>query len=229
MAGWNLKNGIIKNIKKKEDTIHKEVADFFSKKTVMKNMYKIYLFQSLIGVILEKDLLDENTNIFTNVNYYFGKKYWDFLNELDISITLAIFNGYNKKSSQEENIEYIKRKYKLKNISFDKLDNKIKKEYLELTAEVIKRNVIGALYSNFDDSIYSFDTKLEEIKMNKFYILFFKTNADDLKKISDYRLIELIKTTEKDSKLILKIIKDVFKVEFESNYYKKIDKILSEF
>lgn len=226
MAGWNLKVGEIKNLKKKEETLDNEIKCFLSKKNTMKNIYKLFLFQSILEIATEEIDKIENENIFGKLVYFFGEKFWDFVNEIPQDTILAIYNGYTNKSSQEENIELIKRKYHLSDVKFSELKIEIKKDYLEMTKEILKRNVIGALYDNFENSIYSFNIKTEEIKMNKYYFFYFKNNEYNLKLAVKYRILEFLKVTEKNVKKIKKIANEILKIELEENGYIKINEIL---
>ena len=95
-----------------------------------------------------------------------------------------------------------------------------------MTREVLKRNVIGALYVNFDNSIYSFDLKNEEVKMNKNYFEYFKNNSNNLNLASKYRIVEFLKLTEKDIKKIKIIANNILNIDLEENGYVKINEIL---
>lgn len=221
MAGWDLKKGLIKRSSIKNNEILNEIEKFLSKKTVMKNLYKIFLLRSLITVSL--NIEDSDLNVFKEINYQFAKENWDFFNQVKDNISVAIYNGKNIKSAQQLNIEYIKEKYFLLDEEFQFLNLKIKEEYLELTSKVLKTNVIGALYFNFDESIYEFDLKKEELRINKDYYLFFREKNELLKIILKYKTIEFLKITEKNKKVLEKIVSILYKENVDENFEEKIN------
>jgi len=224
MSGWSLKEGSIKKILLDDNELWEKHKKFFSKKTVMKNLYKITLYEA----ILESSLKDEKTNVLNIIAEKFAEKYWDFKNINKFKITM--YNGRSYKSSQEINIENIRKKYNLinKSIIFENLIDYAKQDYIIQTKKVLKTNVLGALYNDFDGTIYRFDKKEEVLVLNKCFVCFFKKNFRELKTLIKYRKIELLKQLNNN----YMDIKEYFlnnNLEFNKNFYSEIDHKIETF
>lgn len=191
MSGWDLKEGEVKKNCLTDYELWEKHKKFFSKKTVMKTIYKILLYESLLESSVETDEI----NIFEIASIKFAQKYWDFKNNNNLKITM--YNGKSYKSSQEIIIEKAKKDYNLKNINFNSLSYFAKLDYITETKRILKINVLGALYNDFNGTIYSFEKKTEKLVLNKYFLSFFKRNLYVLKKLNNYRMIELLKQLNK--------------------------------
>lgn len=218
MKGWDLKEGEIL----KKDLNNEEMIDlfynFFQKKTKMNNLYKLFLLKS----VLEYSELQKE-NIFKEINYNFGKNYWDFIiNNREINTTM--FNGYSTKSAQEITVMNLKKKILLEFLkNFEKIPLVLKNHYLNETKINIKVNVIGAIYGDFKGTIYSFNKKENTIILNENLRKFMFKNKKILFELIDYRMIEFLKLVNKKSDLKdLNILKK-YSRNIEDDFYKNID------
>lgn len=157
MVGWNLRYGNAKISILNDEHLWNRIEDFLSKKTSMKNLYKIMLIRSLINI--SNNIIPNKKNVFNQLLYEFSKSMWDFKSK-SIIINSTIYNGVSLKAKQDKIISEIKIKYNLdRKYKFEELNESIKLKYIEKTKDVIKTNVIGAIFSDFNEEIYSFNLK----------------------------------------------------------------------
>lgn len=222
MAGWNLKYGNAKITIFNDEYFWNRLKDFLSKKTSMQNLYKITLIRSLIYV--SDSLISSKKNLFNQVLYEFSKAMWDFKGKT-IIINATIYNGVSYESKQDKIIDDIKNMYKLnRKYKFENLDESVKLKYIKKTKSVIKTNVIGAVFSDFNEEIYSFNLRNNELFLSEGYANFFKNNKDILLQLLYYRELEFIKTSEKDyGKIIQYYGNELCIYGLEENYYELIN------
>lgn len=225
MAGWDLKKGNAKITNFNDEYLWDKAKDFLSRKTTMKNLYKITLIRSFINI--NDGFVSSKTNIFNEVVYEFSKIMWNFKSEFSM-IDATIYNGVSSESKQDKIINEIKSVYKLdQKCKFGELNKAVKWKYIEKTKSVIKTNVIGAVFYDFNEEIYSFDLKNEELFFSEEYAKFFRNNKEILLQLLWYREIEFIKISEKDSEKIMKYYGNTFYVHgLDENYYELINTII---
>lgn len=219
MVGWNLKNGNASKITNSNDEYFWDrIKDFLSKKTTMKNLYKITLIRSLIYI--DYSFISSKKNIFNQVVYEFSSMMWDFKSKITI-INASIYNGVSNEAKQDKIIAEIKSVYKLdEKCKFEELNEIVKQKYIEKTKSVIKTNVIGAVFCDFNEEIYSFNLKNEELFFSGEYIKFFRNNKNILLQLLYYREIEFIKLAEKDCEKISQYYNNDLDInELNENYY----------
>ncbi|SHI04462.1 hypothetical protein [Clostridium grantii] len=225
MAGWNLKKGNAKIICFNNEIFWNRIEDFLSKKTTMKNLYKITLIRSLINI--NSEFISMENNIFNELTYEFSKIIWNFKSESSM-INSTIYNGVSYEAKQDKIIEQIKNVYKLDQKSkFEDLNETVRWNYIEKTKSVIKTNVIGAIFSDFNEEIYSFNLKNDELFLNEEYAKFFRDNKSILLQLLYYREIEFIKISEKDNKNIVEYYgNEIYFYGLEKNYYELINTMI---
>lgn len=225
MAGWNLKaseGNQWEEILSNEEIIDK-LQSFFSKKTTMKNLYKLTLLESL--TIVSSTSKNCFKNIFSEVLKVFGEIYWEL--ERTIKIKKTIYNGYSEISDQEKLIREIKETHFLKeNIKYEELNELVKNDYIERTTIILKKNVLGALYNDFAGYIYFFDKKEEKLILNPSFLIYFKNNKNFIKRIISLRTVEFLKIS-KEYKNNLGELKFIIQdIEVNKNYYEDIFMLL---
>jgi len=225
MVGWNLRYGNAKISILNDEHLWNRIEDFLSKKTSMKNLYKIMLIRSLINI--SNNIIPNKKNVFNQLLYEFSKSMWDFKSK-SIIINSTIYNGVSLKAKQDKIISEIKIKYNLdRKYKFEELNESIKLKYIEKTKDVIKTNVIGAIFSDFNEEIYSFNLKNNELFLMEGYSNFFRYNRVILLKLLYYRELEFIKISEKDTEKIIQYYgSELCIYGLEKNYYELINRII---
>ncbi|WP_426709756.1 hypothetical protein [Cetobacterium sp. SF1] len=225
MAGWNLKaseGNQWEEILSNEEIIDK-LQSFFSKKTTMKNLYKLTLLESL--TIVSSTSKNCFKNIFFEVLKVFGEIYWEL--ERTIKIKKTIYNGYSEISDQEKLIREIKETHFLKeNIKYEELNELIKNDYIEKTTIILKKNVLGALYNDFEGYIYFFDKKEEKLILNPSFLIYFKNNKNFIKRIISLRTVEFLKISKEYKNNLGELNFIVQDIEVNKNYYEDIFMLL---
>lgn len=216
LKGWHLNEGNIESRNLPEEILWVLHGKFFSKKTVMKNLYKLTLLKSIVEV---SSFDNEDDNIFENLLEQFGKNYLNFKMENDLNVT--IYNGKSKLCSQDEVINDLK----INNINYKDLSFEEKIKYLKNTKKIFKKNVIGALYSDFDGNIYCFNKKEEKIKLNDSFKKFYEKNFDKILDLINYRTIEFLKISSTETNKIKNFITSN-SIFLSKDYYFVIDNFI---
>lgn len=191
-AGWNLKTGEINTSINYQEAI----THFFSKRNIMKNLYKLLLFKSIL------EINKTENNILYDIVIKFAELYFLYKKEYPIDIT--IYNGNSEKSTLDIKVEEI---YYSKIYEYEKISDENKFLYVNEAKQVLKRNVIGAFYTSLKKIPYSFDLSFEYIKLNINFKTFLDRNKEKLEEIIELRMIEFFKVSEKDEEKLEKLLK----------------------
>lgn len=177
MADWNLKEGNARSTNFDDEYFFDIVNKFLPKMTLMLNLYKITILKSLIHISWD-GWISTNSNFFNQVVYEFSRIMWNFKNN-HIKIKTTIYNGHSYEVKQYKNIAEIKRAYKLDEKSkFEGLDESAKQKYIEITKGVMRTNVIGAVFTDFNEDIYFFNSKKMNFFLVKEYANFFSNHKE---------------------------------------------------
>ena len=216
LKGWHLDDGDIKSRNLSEEILWVLHGKFFSKKTVMKNLYKLTLLKSIVEV---SAFGNGENNIFESLLEKFGENYLNFKVKNDLNVT--IYNGKSKMCAQDEVVNNLI----TKNTYYKDLLSDEKIQYLKNTKKIFKKNVIGALYSDFDGNIYYFNKKKEKIKINDSFKKFYEKNFDKILDLINFRIIEFLKISSTETIKIEKFIASN-SILLSEDYYFVIDNFL---
>lgn len=217
MKGWNLKEGEVQDI----ISIKVAISSFFLEKGKMLNLYKLSLMKALIEVAKDSKILEEE--IFYRLVIKFSEIYLKYKKQLYINTT--IFNG---KSSESELDKIILELDILEKENFEIIDDELKVSYILKSKELMKKNVIGALYVSLKNIPYTFDKKNENIYLNEKFKIFIIKNEEIINKLIKYRMIEFLKKSEKDKKILKKNLCEIGIENIEIDYYKIISQQLEK-
>ncbi|MGL5965568.1 MAG: hypothetical protein ACRCZR_02380 [Cetobacterium sp.] len=208
-AGWSLKSGEINP----NNDIEIAIYHFFSKGNQMQNLYKLLLFKSLIEI----EDLNENENVFNEIAICFSEIYFNCKREYPVNI--AVYNGRSKKSSMDLLIEnfYKEGIYNFETIPIDK-----RIDYIILVRKILKTNVVGAFYKSLKELPYSFNIKEEILILNVKFKEFIDGNKNILEKIIQYRILEFLKISEKDTDKLKREIPN-----YEQDFYIEIKDMIN--
>lgn len=212
-AGWNLNEGNINYSINSKDAI----SNFLLRKGGMRNLYKLTLMKALVQVSKESPL-DED--IFYKLAISFSQIYLELKNKLSVNTT--IYNGRSKFSTQDEILP------KINNMNFYNLSDDLKAEYVCFTKNLIKRNVLGALYKDLKEVAYKFDKKKETVYLNKNFKKFLIQHEKVINELINYRIIEFLKVSEKDKEKLKSNLNKIGISSIETDHYKIIKLKLNE-
>lgn len=207
-AGWNLKEGEINSSIEFEHAI----TNFFSKKNRMNNLYKLLLFQAILNI--ENRV---NQDVFYEVAIEFAELYFEYKKTYELNMT--IYNGRSEQSTVDILIQNLFKK-NIRNYKTILEQDKI--DYIYSIKQVLKTNVIGALYKSLNEIPYSFNIKLENLELNNNFKNFLDNNKKILNILIFYRIIEFFKISEKDEKILKKEMEKNNILNYKEDFYLEI-------
>lgn len=207
-AGWNLKEGEGNLLIEFEDAI----TNFFSKKNRMNNLYKLLLFQAIINIENR-----ENQDVLYEVVIEFAELYFEYKKTYELNMT--IYNG----RSQQSVVDILIQNLFKKNIqNYKTILEQDKIDYIYSIKEVLKTNVIGALYKSLNEIPYSFNIRLENLELNNNFKNFLDDNKKILNTLIFYRMIEFFKISERNKNILIKEMEKNSILNYEEDFYLKI-------
>ncbi|MGL5935016.1 MAG: hypothetical protein ACRCZI_05280 [Cetobacterium sp.] len=210
-AGWNLKSGEI-NVNSSVETA---IYNFFSKGNQMKNLYKLLLLQSL------SDIEESQGEVFNEVAIAFSEIYFNY--KTDYKLNMTIYNGRSKNSDMDILIEEF-HKNEIYNYSMISIEERV--EYIISVREVLKKNVIGALYKSLNELPYEFNTKEEILIINSDFKNFLDKNKDTIESLIFYRSVEFLKVSEKDQEVLNREMTKKGISNYKQNFYIQIENMI---
>lgn len=190
-SGWQLKEGQYNKIDLTDKDVWEHFNHFFSSKSVNNTAYKFIFMRSILLAIdsLSSDKMIEYSSIFD----HFTRIYW----------RLYVQEQFRQsRASQKSLVEKEFDKYYetgLDAISFDSLNVELQSELTQKVQDICKKNVIGAVYGDFNGTIYSFSNDQSKLELNPIYFNFMNTYKDILLKLN---LFEWMKYIEKENEVI---------------------------
>lgn len=160
-----------------------------------------------IKALLES-LASTDTNYaisFDTIFASFTRTYWNLV----MHHNLRQSNTTKTRSAVEKTIENFAQQHAIpRNWNFDAIPATQQLALIQHVKKVGKKYVIGATYSDFNGTIYSFNVKEEVLKLHKEYYIFFQTHKRMLVNITNYQLalfLEKFNDEEKVTKLLSKV------------------------
>ena len=178
MSGYKLKEGKYSTTNLSDAEVWSSFEKVFSPKAQHSSSYK-YIFLASIFKCTEEDKL---TFSFTEVFSYFLEYYW-------ILITKWHLRQETVKTRITE-VEKIINDYRIMNPDVT-LQNMKKEDYYALVDEIVKKcqtYVVGALYSDTNQQMYSFSKKEKYISINPTYKTFIQIHRSSLEDLLYYDL-----------------------------------------
>ena len=173
---WKLKDGNFKKDYITENEIWGLFNHFFSSKTSKNTAYKFIFMKSLVRIASE---LEVNQAIkYYDVFEVFTETYWN----LYIGRHL-VQSRKSQKSSAEKIIDRYYIEYQDCD-RFSKLSVVIRDKLIKDIELECKKNVIGAVYGDFDGYIYSFSNDDSKIDLNQIFFDFIKQHKSIILKLN---------------------------------------------
>lgn len=232
MAGWNLKAGTITKYDVSEDEMWSLFNFVFSESSMKKTSYKFGLIKS----ILDNMLNGEETPMgvffpYEKIFYKFSENYWNLVVKYNLR---QMIYGTNAELSKIEIIlrEFVETDKILGFIDFDSIEETKKKSIVKKVTYECKKNVIGALYNDFEGKVYSFDLKVDGITISYTAFHFMLKYKTALEKLNYYAWARFLEKTNSDNVLVrvvdklelatprrenLSVYRNILRKEFEYN------------
>lgn len=173
MIGWNRISGKLLVEQIKFNAIWSFFSRFYSTKSKNTTSYKFVFLRSIFENIYN---FDENLTIPIDMLFVkFTEIYWNL-------VVLIGLKQHSTKSSVESELKKIVTRDTIPNISFESLTNTQKNHIIKEITLVGKQYVIGAVYGDFEGSMYSFNKKLGFLTLSKDYFRFIQNHNSVLLK-----------------------------------------------
>lgn len=232
MAGWELRNGSITEYALSEDRMWSLFNFAFSESSRKRNTYKFGLIKALLDNVFEGHV--ERDGIY--FSYYslfrrFACNYWNLV------VKYELRQMRPDAKSQYSKVEQLIKMVIADNpvaalLEYESLDVKVKEELERQITKECKNCVVGALYDDFEGTIYSFDLKDDGLILNLCFYEFMIKHKFELEKLNYYAWAKWLEKNNDDNVLIkvidklelatpkrsdLSIYRDILRNEFEVN------------
>lgn len=230
MSGWNLKLGELKDQNVSEEKYWSLFNFVFSNNSKKRNTYKF----GLIKAILDNLFNGVNTDKGIFITYYdlfakFTENYWNLIVKYDLR------QMRKDRKSEFSKIEVILKEVIqfdeiLKNLEFQSINLKQKEIIIKKVNIECKRCVLGALYEDFEGTLYSFVRKGQGLYLSyKAYEFMLKYKLE-IEKLNYYAWAKFLEKINSDKSLVrvidklelatpkrknMKIYREVLKEEFQ--------------
>ena len=231
MAGWNLRQGELVKVATEEE-LWQHFNFLFSDGSRKRNSYKFGLIKSILDNLLNV----EATELGAFLSYYdifakFTENYWNLVVKYDLRQMRR--DGKSQISKIETIITNSIEKYGiLTNIDYSIIPINEKEIIIKEVTKECKRCVVGALYTDFDGLLYSFDLKADGIILSLSAYEFMLKYKLEIEKMNYYSWAKFIESVNSDDKTIrlldklelstprrgnLSIYREILRKEFETN------------
>lgn len=232
MSGWDLQNGSITNYCPSEDYIWSLFNHVFSSSSAKANTYKFGLVKSILDNVFNGSVDGEGVFFtYTQIFARFAENYWNLVVRYNLRQMKP-----NKKSPFSK-VEIILKEAAgndplSPHLEFSSLDAAKQAQIIRKVTSECKRYVIGALYSDFDGVIYSFDLKKDGLTLSTKVYEFMLRYKSELEKLNYYAWAQFLEKVNDDSVVVhlldkldiatprrnnLSVYREILRREFEEN------------
>lgn len=232
MSGWKLKEGKISDAVLDENIIRSKFNYVFSDSCSKRNTYKFGLIKSLLDSLLDgtKDS-DGIRYTYEELFSRFAENYWNLVVKYNLRQTRK--DGKSDRSKIEIIFEDAVSEYPgIEAVEFETIADNIKQKLIKKVAKECKKYVVGALYKDFDGTIYSFNLKNDGVILNNYYYDFMLKYKLELERLNYYSWAKFLEQINDESVLAkvidklelstpkrndLSVYREILRNEFEEN------------
>lgn len=165
--------------------------------------YKFGFFKALLESAVSAN--DQHEISYDKLFYSFTKIYWNLVIQHELWQT----NSRTQPSSVQKVIESFAEEHQIPSKwNFEKLNDSLKIALIQKVKAVGKKYVIGAIYGDFAQNIYSFDLKREYLQLHPQFLHVFQTYRRMLTNVCNYQLalfLEKFNEADKVQNLLSKV------------------------
>lgn len=202
MAGWKLKCGSITEYNLSEDRIWSLFNFVFSDSCRKRNTYKFGLIKAIVDNIFNGKVI--NTGVYFSYKEIFGKfaeNYWNLVVKYDLRQMRR--DGKSVYSKIETILqEEVAKNSLLAIMHFDSISVEIKGRIIKKVTSECKKCVVGALYEDFDGTIYDFDLKGNGITLNYSIYEFILKHKTEIERLNYYSWAKFLEQINEDNALV---------------------------
>lgn len=230
MATWDSTYGEIKKYIASEDELWSLANFFFSDSCKKTSTYKFGFLKSIMDSLFSGELTNRGYELsFQTLFSRFAENYWNLVTKYHLK--QMRYNGRGELSGLEIVFRAAVAKSKaIEDLEFASLSDEDRNKIVLETANACKKNVIGALYGNFEGVLYGFDLREKKIWLNPVAYEFLLKHKFELDKLNYYAWAKYLEKINSDGVLIkildklddatprrndLSIYREILRKEFE--------------
>lgn len=220
MAGFDLAEGTYSKKHMTEDDIWSVFSSMFSNKISHDTSYKFGFFKSILDSLYNAD--ENLTLTFDQVFYKFTEIYWNLVLKYHLRQKAKTKN--DRESALERILkESLEKQEIISDISFEALSIDVKLKICHKVKMKCKENVIGALFRDSGDLLYSFSKKTELIHLNPIMYSFMTKHKKILEKMNYFEWAKFLEKINDDIST-KNLINNLDTITFRNDlsYYRKI-------
>ena len=202
MAGWDLKQGTINEYNLTEDHIWSLFNYVFSDSSRKRNTYKFGLIKSLLDSVFSGEKTTQGVYYtYEQLFARFAENYWNLVVKYDLRQMRK--DGKSELSKIEVILKsVVLEKPVLELLEFEAIDTAIKNSIIKKVTAECKKCVVGALYDDFDGTIYAFDLKEQGLTLNYVIYEFMLKHKSELEKLNYYSWAKFLEKVNDDNVLV---------------------------
>lgn len=203
MAGWDLKCGELHKEDCSDDKLWALFNFVFSDSCSKRSTYKYGLIKSILDNLF--NLADADSDVislsFDAIFEKFAVNYWNLVSKYNLKQMRP--DGKSEFSGIEKIIKDVIAKNNATSLlEYDSLDDSSKKIIVSKVKDTCKKNVIGALYENFEGYLYGFNLSQGQIWMSRNSYEFCLKYKYEIEKLNYYAWAKFLESINDDTVLI---------------------------
>ena len=202
MAGWDLKAGEIVDYDLDDDKIWSLFNYVFSDSSRKRNSYKFGLIKALLDGLFSGQPGSAGVYYtYESIFERFAGNYWNLVVKYDLRQMRR--DGRSTLSKVESIIKTaVGTDLVLPTLEFDSIEATTRRSIIKNVTSECKKCVVGALYEDFDRTIYSFDLKADGLFLNNSIYKFMLRHKAELEKLNYYSWAKFLEQVNDDNALI---------------------------
>lgn len=232
MGGWNDNYGEIKKYIATEDEIWSLANFFFSSSCKKTSTYKFGFFKAILDSLFSGTLSNRGYELsYRTLFECFAENYWNLITKYHLKQMRN--NGSSDYSSLEIVINSIcEKKFTIATLEFSSLAKEDKESIVREVSSKCKKNVVGAMYSNFEGVLYGYGLKEDGIWLNPVAYEFLLKHKFELEKLNYFAWAKYLEEINSERAIVkvldkleeatpkrhdLSFYRDILRNEFETN------------
>lgn len=243
MQDWNSTHREIEKYYASEDELWSLANYFFSDSCKKTSTYKYGFFKSIMDSLFSGEQTNKGYELsFWTLFSRFSENYWNLVTKYHLK--QMRYNGSADVSSLERIFDAaVSKSGIIGELEFSSLSEQDRNRIIVEIIKKCKKNVVGALYGNFEGVLYGFDLKENRIWLNPVAYEFLLKHKFELDKLNYYSWAKYLEKINSDNVLVrvldklddatpkrndLSIYRRILRDEFEQNKCFYCGKVLSE-
>ena len=202
MPGWNLREGILTELRVSDDEYWSLFNFVFSDACRKTNTYKFGLIKSICDQIY--DVFDDGNGLFLSYEKIFSKfaeNYWNLVNKYKLK--QMSYNGKSEYSKIELIIMDAVANYEIpENVGFQSFSEQDRNKITKRVMAECKKCVVGALYNDFEGKMYAFSLRGNGIFLSDDSYRFISKYKMEIEKLNYYAWARFLEKVNDDDALI---------------------------